>query len=236
MHSISEHNQFYLAEDRRQAPKEYFKFLLKVAAQELERAPRVLDIGCASGDFLYYLRSMYPAAKLTGMDVTSEFLDKARFAVPGADFLVGDVFAGTGLPREPFDLVFMSGVNYLFADHKPWLRNLRSLAARRAYVFGVFNPEDLDVRAMVQRSGDENSVTPWNLISKKTISLFLNAEGVNHRFLDWELPIPSPRTHEDPLRSWTVEAKSGQQLVVNGMQLIHRFSVLEIDGPELTGR
>ena len=67
---INDHDRFYLTEDRRQQPKEYFKFLVQQAAPILcSRSPHVLDIGCAAGDFLYYLRSSYPNARIAGIDL-----------------------------------------------------------------------------------------------------------------------------------------------------------------------
>jgi SAM-dependent methyltransferase len=230
IHPISEHNSFYLAEDKRQQPKEYFKFLVLQAGSLLASASvRVVDIGCATGDFLYYLRSLHREASLTGTDVSPEFIAKAKENVPDACFFIADIYSGAHLPATRFDVVFMSGINYLYADFEPWLRNVILLTAGTAYIFGVFNPEDLDVRATVQRSGDKNSATPWNLISRKTISVFLDSLGMRYRFTDWELPIPTPRSQEDPLRSWTIPTADGHLLVVNGMQIVHRFAVLQID-------
>ena len=230
MPPISEHNSFYLAEDRRQQPKEYFKFLLQQTVTRLASPTvRVLDIGCATGDFLYYVRSLYPKAELTGIDVSPEFTDKAKESVPDASFCVADIYSGTNLPANRFDVVFMSGVIYLFPEFEPWLRNIVSLTAGSAYIFGVFNPDDLDVRATVQRSTDKTSATPWNVISRKSIGAFLDSIGMRYRFIDWEMPIPIPKSHEDPLRSWTIPTADGHLLVVNGMQIIHRFSVLQVD-------
>jgi SAM-dependent methyltransferase len=229
MHRINDHNRFYLTEDRKQEPKEYFKFLVQQAAPILRSgSPRVLDIGCAAGDFLYYLRSTYPNARITGIDLEPEFTTKASQSLPGADFFVADVYSGSNLPAQKFDAVFMSGVSYLFPQFEPWVRHVVSLTEGSAYVFGVFNPEDLDVRAVVQRPGDDAS-TPWNVISQRSISLLLDRMRLAHRFIPWEMPFAIPRTHEDPLRSWTVEMSDGRYLVINGMQIVHRFAVLQID-------
>lgn len=229
MHRINDHNHFYLTEDRKQQPKEYFKFLVQQAAPILRsRSPRVLDIGCAAGDFLYYLRSSYPNARITGIDLEPQFTAKASQSLPGADFFVADVYSGSNLPAQKFDAVFMNGVNCYFQQVEPWVRHVVSLTEGSAYIFGAFNPEDLDVRAVVQRPGEDASM-PWNLISQKSISLLLDRMGLAHRFTPWEMPVASTRTHEDPLRSWTVEMKDGRLLVINGMQIINRFAVLQID-------
>jgi SAM-dependent methyltransferase len=227
---IDDHNRFYISEDRRQQPREYFKFLVQQAQPRLAMAsPRVLDIGCATGDFLYFLRTLYPDASLTGIDLEPEFVARASQAVPDADFTTADIFSGANLPADKFDLVFMSGFNYLFSQYEPWIRNVVSLTRYSAYVFGWFNPEDLDVRATVQRSGDNASSTPWNLISRRSISLFLDSLHLRHQFIGWELPIANPRCKEDPIRSWTIEQKDGHFLVVNGTQMIQRFALLRID-------
>jgi trans-aconitate methyltransferase len=230
LQSIDKHNTFYLSEGRKDAPKEYFKFLADLVSNQLSLpSVRVLDIGCATGDFLYYLHSLHPQASLTGTDISPEFLAVAKDVVPNATFRIADISTGKNLPNEKFDIVFMNGVNYLFSDYGSYLRNIISLTARTAYVFGVFNPEDLDVFAHVKRSGDPASVTAWNLISRRSINLFLDGLDVKHRFIDWELTMANPRRHEDPIRSWTVATKEGNPLVVNGMQFIHRFAVLQID-------
>jgi SAM-dependent methyltransferase len=224
LYPITDHNRFYATEECRTEPKEYFKFLASLADPLLTPGARVLDVGCAAGEFLRYLRSVYPGLCMTGIDLDEEFLDKATKSVPDARFVRGNIQTKEGLPDTRFDVVFMAGVNLYFADAAPWLRNIVALTEGTAYVFGVFNPEDLDVRAMVSRPGS-TEVQPWNLISQKSISSHL--EDIPHRFIPWNLPVPNPRVHEDPLRSWTIPSDGGY-LVVNGMQLIHRFAALEI--------
>jgi SAM-dependent methyltransferase len=229
MHKIEEHNRFYLDEDPRRPPKELFKFLAHLATPQLSSGSSVLDVGCAYGAFLSYLRSLYPALSLTGMDISRDLLAKAVEVVPDASFLVGDICIPEQLPAERFDLVFMTAVHYLLSDYELWLRNLLCLTKRSAYVCGIFNCEDLDVYSLVQRSGDKTSSTPWNLISEKSISLLLDRLNVRHEFFRWELPIEMPRVHADPIRSWTIETKDSGFLVINGTQMVHRFAVLRMD-------
>jgi hypothetical protein len=161
---------------------------------------------------------------MTGIDIDEEFLDKAHKSVPEARFVRGNIQTKEGLPATRFDVVFMSGVNIYFADPAPWLRNIVALIEGTAYVFGVFNPDDLDVRMMVSRPGSTEAQS-WNLISQKSISSHLG--DISHRFITWNLPIPNPRVYEDPMRSWTIPSDTGY-LVVNGMQMIQRFAALEI--------
>ena len=224
LYPIGEHNRFYATEDRKTQPREYFKFLASLADPLLTPGAKVLDVGCAAGEFLYYLGSLYPGLCMTGIDIDEEFLDKAHKSVPEARLVRGNIQTKEGLPATRFDVVFMSGVNIYFADPAPWLRNIVALIEGTAYVFGVFNPDDLDVRMMVSRPGSTEAQS-WNLISQKSISSHLG--DISHRFITWNLPIPNPRVYEDPMRSWTIPSDTGY-LVVNGMQMIQRFAALEI--------
>jgi SAM-dependent methyltransferase len=228
-YQIDDHNHFYLDVDRRREPREFFKFLVRLADSRLATSSTVLDVGCAAGEFLYYLKSLYPSLSLNGIDVSEQFLSKAKSNVPDAQFSVGDIYGGEKLPRERSDVVFMNGVNYLFPEYERWLRNLVSVTKRTAYVYGVFNPEDLDVYATVRRSGDKGSSTEWNLISEKSIGVFLDSLVVRHKFYRWSLPVDNPRVHPDPMRSWTIQTKDSDLLVINGTQIVHRLAVLQID-------
>src|SRR5262249_11881183 len=143
-----------------------------------------------------------------------------------------DIYVGTGLPSKQYDACFMLGVNYLFDDYEAWLRNLLSLTRKggRIYVFGLFNPEPLDVRAMVSRAGAPDAVeTPWNLISQRSISSYLQRIGRQHDFFDWSIQLDIPKKPDaDPIRSWTVGLANGERMIVNGTQFWHHLSLLEI--------
>lgn len=232
---IKDHNSFYLTEDRRSQPKEYFKFLEQLAASRLEReSTRVVDIGCATGDFLWFLRSRWPELCLTGMDVSQEFLDAAKERIPDTNFLCADLNSRDDLPQRQWDIAFMAGLHYLFPDTRRWLSNVLSILrpGGTAYVFGLFNPEPLDVISSIRRPGHPSSSTPYVLISKETVGLILDSiQSANHpsyQFFDWEMPFQIERTKDDPMRSWTIRADDGHYLTVNGTQMLQRFSALEI--------
>ena len=233
MRPISDHKGCYLTEIRKDEPREFFKFLRALAAPELviNPAARVLDVGCANGEFLYYLCQRHPEIQASGIDISGEALAIAGELVPSGRFWVGNIQTGENVPDERFDLVFMNGVNYLLPDHTRWLRNLVSRCRGKVYVFGVFNPEDLDFSAVVMRPDDTSSSIPWNLVSQKSISRFLENTwpGIAHRFHSWEVPVNVPRVHEDPMRCWTFLTDGGRRLQINGLQIVHTLAALEID-------
>ena len=128
-YKVRDRDKLYLKEDRKHEPKEYFKFIGSKISEHMDRfdSPRILDIGCATGDFLYYLSSLYPSATLTGLDVMPELLTRARGEVSNCQFLEANICQRTSLPDEKFDVVFMNGTHSIFNEIHPWLENVLSL-------------------------------------------------------------------------------------------------------------
>ena len=120
------YDRLYLKEDRKNKPKESFKFIYRVSHPFLRRMkqPLILDVGCATGDFLYFMSNKYPEALLRGVDIMPELLEVARREVSQAVFSEGDIVTGKGFPEIKFDAVFMNGVNSIFDECEPWLKNV----------------------------------------------------------------------------------------------------------------
>ena len=231
MSTVRTHDKFYLNEDRKEKPKEYFKFIYDEVGS-IENLD-ILDVGCATGDFLYFLGSMSDTVRLFGTDVDPELIDRAKIEVPCADFYVSDLVVN-GL-KGKYDIVFMNGVHSIFDPEDPgvWLTPLTASLKNtksKLYVFGIFNPNDIDVRISSRGAGDEKDQweTGWNLVSMKTIANWCNENGFRSSFKDFHLGIDIAKNLNDPLRSFTRKLNGGERLVMNGLQLVHNFSLLQI--------
>ena len=226
------HDKLYLKENRKKNPKEYFKFILRHAKTHISKYdfPRIIDIGCATGDFLWYIHQNHPKAELVGVDVKSELLNKAKKEVKNASFVKGNIYTGENLPQGNFNAVFMSGVHSIFDDIKPWLNNLLNLINDngKIYIFGIFNPEDVDVLVKAKKSDEKIWQPGWNLFSKKTMSKYLEVKNIEYSFEKFNIKIDIEKNDKDPLRSWTFKLENGQRRIVNGVQLIHHFYLLEL--------
>ena len=67
--------------DKRLAnPKFIFRYILKVALKNREKdnITSWRDIGCANGEFLYYLCNSFTNCKFYGVDITKEFIEIAK--------------------------------------------------------------------------------------------------------------------------------------------------------------
>lgn len=224
------HDKFYLTENRKNNPKEYFKFIANIATPYLQVSGcKAIDIGCATGDFAYFLKSTFPELSLSGMDVDDELLERAQQEVPGVTFFKGNIMQSAC--EEKYDLIFLNGVHSIF-DNFQWLQNLldsRKGNHARVFVFGLFNPEDLDVLIKSRpAASDDKWETGWNLYSKKSVLAFLEDKGVQGKFYDFELELDLEKKPNDPLRTWTERLEDGRRIIINGLQLVNTLSLLEI--------
>jgi trans-aconitate 2-methyltransferase len=85
----------------------------QIAPHITAEKPRIYDLGCGPGNSTQALQDAFPNAKITGMDSSPDMLEKARVALPGVDFVQGDL--ATYEPDESPDLLFSNAVFH-------WLR------------------------------------------------------------------------------------------------------------------
>ncbi len=225
---------FYLVEKRKHEPKESFKFTYQVVKDFLHTItqPFIADIGCATGEFIYYLHSVCPYAQYFGYDINPQLVERAKEEVSFAKVGTLDITKKEQLPSEKFDLVFMNGVNGAFENPYDWLPNFLSLLKEngRAYVYGIFNPDDLDVIVRVRKSDDSEDtyISYWNNISQKTIARIANKLGYQSIFHPFKINIDIPKNSENPFRSWTFKLENGERAIINGTQVLHNFYLLEM--------
>ena len=89
------------------------------ARYDLPDAPRILDLGCGTGEITRRLADLYPHARITGVDILDHVLDIARrnslAYTYRVDYQVGDAFA-LALPDAGFDLVVCRHMSQAIPD------------------------------------------------------------------------------------------------------------------------
>ena len=227
---VRTHDKFYLNENRKFKPKEYFKFIVNQLDLSLN-GKSVIDIGCATGDFLYYLSSCFPKAELYGADIDSELLERMRIEVPIVKESFNIDISNPKTNIGKYDAVFMLGVHSIF-DQLDWILSIKSLLMNknsRGYIFGIFNPDELDVLIKGRKSNSNEAwETGWNVFSKASIGKYMEKNGLDYSFKDFNIDIDIEKNINDPLRSWTINKESKGKIVVNGLSLIHYFSLCEV--------
>lgn len=96
---------------------------LQHEAGRLNRAPRVLDIGCGEGWFAAKLAAS--GAEVVAVDVAAEAVRRARAAHPGLDVRLAEPEAELTLPDCDFDVVWAGETIEHVPDTAGWLSELR---------------------------------------------------------------------------------------------------------------
>ena len=231
--------EVYLAENRYEHPKEVFRVLADRAEVCLQTnnisRGAVLDVGCAAGEFCYYLRQRFPSVDLTGIDVVPELIDKATRMVPDANLILGDVHNGSLVASVSQDIIFMCGVLSIFDSFEPIIKNLINWCrpGGRIYIFGLFNPYPADVwvqyRIPRKHSGSHRE-TGWNVFSEISIRDFLGNLNRGHRcsFIPFHLPFALAQNPADPARTWTLDLPGSERVFVNGLAQLCPLQICEI--------
>jgi SAM-dependent methyltransferase len=137
-------------------------------------APRVLDYGCGQGKWVTLLRSLYPRAAISGIDVSAVAVDKAASKHPGCGFAA---FDGERAPFEDgeFDLVFSFHVLEHVLDVELSIRDIARLiraGGHACIVFPCGNEGSFEDRFVRQfENGRQRSPTG------ETIFFFEKSEG-----------------------------------------------------------
>ncbi|HEY4157520.1 MAG TPA: trans-aconitate 2-methyltransferase [Polyangiaceae bacterium] len=104
--------------------RQYLKFAderTRPARELLARAPlssaaRVLDLGCGPGNSTELLVQRFPGADITGVDNSTEMLDRARKDVAGVAWVEAD--AAQYRAKEPVDLLFSNALVQWLPEHE----------------------------------------------------------------------------------------------------------------------
>ena len=102
----------YLKENRYMKPKEIFKLLLKKINKIYKRQKifHVADIGCAAGEFLYYLKNNLMDINFCGFDSQQLLLTKAKNRVKNVKFIKKSILTDFRKFKDRYDISLCLGV------------------------------------------------------------------------------------------------------------------------------
>ena len=234
------HDKFYLKENRYKKPKESFVFLVKLLKQlklNFNNKIEIGDFGCASGESSYYLIKQFPKANITGFDILPELIKKAKKEVKNVEFFTGSVLDKNLTKHNMYDVSLLIGVLSIFDDFETTLDNLIywTKPGGKIYILSFFNNYPFDVNIKFSNSKNWQIGKPkfwesgYNVFSKQTISKFLKGKKrvKKFKFYDFFMKKNLKKNHNDYLRSWTINSNK-KKLLLNGTNLLHPFSFLEI--------
>jgi SAM-dependent methyltransferase len=125
--TYSNYQSRYVVEPRESDKKSAQLVLSALSHVSLDRPPRILDIGCSTGNFLRHLKTLLPNADLTGGDLMAAAVEECcqNPQLTGIGFEAMDVFF---IPTDrPWDVIVANAVNVYF-DYPDYERAIRSIA------------------------------------------------------------------------------------------------------------
>jgi 2-polyprenyl-3-methyl-5-hydroxy-6-metoxy-1,4-benzoquinol methylase len=229
------HDKIYLNSNRYNKPKEASKFLLKILNKGLRhnisKKIKILDIGCANGELLYFLKKNLKRSKIKidyrGYDIRNDLLKKAQKKMPDIKFEKIDINSNIKI-SEKFDIIICSGVIAIFDDLKVFFKNLKKLSNNKTiiYFFGNFNEYnynifnkflDLDSNKKVLQSG--NNI--WSIEYLKRI--LKHKKLTKYKF---NMHFDIKKNKKDLLRTWTIKINK-QRYVTNCLKILYNQCWLE---------
>jgi trans-aconitate 2-methyltransferase len=113
-------------------PSQYLKFAgerLRPAVDLLMRVPivapeTVIDLGCGAGNLIPLLRQHWPHCQLTGVDSSTQMLDRARQDYPKERFVEADL--ASWRPEQPVDVMYSNSALHWVEGHEVLIPELLS--------------------------------------------------------------------------------------------------------------
>ena len=172
-----------------------------------------LDIGCAGGNFIYYLKEKNPQCEFHGIDPILKLITKAKKNVTNCKFYKKSVLKPSSFSPKVYDKIFMVGVHPIFDDFTKPLKNIISWTKPKGeiYICDMFNPFPVDVFIYYRMSKDikKNKLeSGWNNFSIETFSNYLKKikKVKSFSFTKFDMPFDLKK-QKDPARSWTIQEK-----------------------------
>lgn len=222
----------YLGEARYTEPKRVFVLLADMleASGTETRGARFLDIGCATGELIFFLKQRFPGMQFSGVDNQPDLLARARTEASIGDvaFVEADAIGYRG---EPQDFVACFGMLGIFDQFEPLLESLLANTRKggRIFVQALLNDVDIDVRVYYR---DHHNNKDWNrgynVFSMKQISCWLESRVASWRFLPFRIDVDIPRRPDLPHRAYTRRLEDGQRITTNGLCMLLPETLLEI--------
>lgn len=225
----------YVTNGRYENPKELFKQALaklKTLVGDKDTLDLV-DLGCANGEFLYYVRQNFPRWNLTGFDFTEQFIQTGREfeGLAGITLETKDFFT----VEENFDIVCCFGTCPIFPDIEKPLEKLLSICRDGGIIIcdGLFNKFDVEVRTVFCDSSKPEFEGIWhqdfNQHSRKRLRRFLEGKVAEVEFEDLVMGVELLSNPDDPHTNvWTFRDEDGRVLITNGMNMILNSTIMTI--------
>lgn len=217
----------YLDEGWNKKPKKIFVELGNIIKNLKKNKPfKLLDIGCAHGEFLGYVKKIFPKSKLTGIDVNLKLLKIAKTKLPSETFYKKSALSLKPLKAQSFEIITAIGLINIF-DYKElenFIKNALRLLPKNGILIlmSPFNEFGMDLEAR-HRKRINNILLDWergnSIYAKETIFDIAKNNNCRVKFVPFNLKMRLPKKN-DPQRTWTIKLKNNKYQLINGLKIL----------------
>lgn len=230
------HDKLYINENRYNLPKLIFKDIAKkIKYNYFNKTIKIADVGCATGEFCFYLKKVLPKSDIYGFDVLDTLLKKAREKVKDVKFFNKSILSKKFGHNKKFDVVTCLGVVGIFDSFEDTILNLLKITkpGGKIYLQALINDYDLNIN--IRYSYSKNWIyrkpkyweTGWNIFSKRNVINFLKKKKVKFKMYKNIIKYDQKINNSDHMRSWTVKL-NGKKKLINGLNFIIPEYIIEI--------
>jgi SAM-dependent methyltransferase len=217
MRKFNQEKQAYFTDNPR--TKDYYPLVYELIKAKDYKS--VLDVGCASGDFINLMQ--IDNVKCIGLDVQQELIQEAKSKSinSNAKFLLGNILENDFSLDTPIDCITCFGTAVTIENLGLLLERLISFKPKLIFINDVINLNGLDVVVGYKRQDSPEFNYPYNIRCTGTWKKLLNV------FPDYSIDFEPyiMKTHlsesDDPTRNFH-SSIDGEILQRNGMDLILR--------------
>lgn len=126
---------------------------------------RVLDVGCGLGYFTSHIQKAFPTADVSGCDISTTAIEKAKAHAPQCSFFPVDLKARASLPNRSYDVLVSLHVLCYFTDEeiRDVVQNLHRLLEAGGFVLiGHHLPEKMNFGRFMQNLDDARTLFESN--------------------------------------------------------------------------
>lgn len=227
----------YLNLKRLKKPKDDFFTCLKILKKHTNINNKVIiDIGCANGEFLNFLKKNRPNNFYIGVDSNSAFLKVAKQNknLNNVKFIKKDLFS---LKKNNLsDISICMGVSHLLKDIRKLINKLLMITKNNGIVVidGFFNEYDIDTITYFKDYSSFKNIkwrNDFNQFSMRTIENFLRKKKLkNFNFVKAELRSKVSKDHFKKPHHFIWTEKNGKKnIVTNGTNIFLKRKFLIIN-------
>jgi 2-polyprenyl-3-methyl-5-hydroxy-6-metoxy-1,4-benzoquinol methylase len=214
--------QFHQVPDRYLAApriKDYYEVIYKILSKN--RIRRILDVGTASGDFLYFLPDQISAL---GLDSSPELIDEANKSRKKSNLEFQVAEFQTFSCNEHFDAITILGTLVTIQDWQQVVAKCIQLRPKLILIHDCFNPNPIDIKLGFKNSKSSNQEFNfgYNVLSIDSLNEFFKSYQVNLEISEFHMETELFKDPKNPMHNYHADF-NGEKVLTNGSGLVLRM-------------